>query len=286
LDYFIYYGNPLAGPQPVDLLATPVTLEFYGGDGNTIYRDAVLQCGADADVNGDALPLATQSAMQADTVADGCDPISGQDLVHLTLAKWTNFYGSASWQVPFGARILENVDDPSSSRIRLWGAGETGSQVEASAVLDSWFSTSVTWNERLTGQPWSGLAGAGSRLLTPTSGDLLGFDNVSSEELVTATMGNLTDPEGNPLLWGDLDAEGPAFRFDYIVATLQRWVTDRLPNNGLVIHVRESGLDDGVLWLSVEAPTASEHPTLTVVFYPHYQPEPVTGFGLEELNPE
>jgi hypothetical protein len=39
----------------------------------------------------------------------------------------------SSWQVPTG-EIVENVDDPSSSRIRLWGAGNLGSQVEASAV--------------------------------------------------------------------------------------------------------------------------------------------------------
>jgi len=279
VDYFVYYGNPLAGPQPVDLIAAPVTLEFYEGDGNTLYQDAVLQCGVDADVNSDVLALATQSALQADIVGDGCDPFSGQDLVHLTLAEWANFSGPASWQVPNGARIVEDVYNPAGSRIRLWGAGETGSQVEASAVLDMWAADSVTWSQRMTGLPWAGNPGAGALLLGDTSADLLGFDGVSTEDLVTATMGNAPD------LWGYADTEGPAFLFDYYVATLERWVTGRLPNNGLGIHVRASGLNDGVLWLSVEEPTIGERPHLTVVFYPHYQPEAVTSLGSEELGP-
>jgi hypothetical protein len=154
--------------------------------------------------------------------------------------------------------------------------------VEASAVLEGWFAGSVTWNQRMTMLPWTGNGGAGSRLLDPTSGDLLGFDDASTEDLVTATMGNTEDPPGTPVLWGDLHVEGPALRFEYDVATLQRWATGRLTNNGLAIHVRASGLNDGVLWLSVEEPTVGEHPHLTVVFYPHYQPEPATSLGSEE----
>jgi hypothetical protein len=162
----------------------------------------------------------------------------------------------------------------------LWGGGDTGSEVEASAILVDWLASQSTWNERLSGTPWAGNAGAGAVLLNDITGDLLGFDGISTEFAVTANMAD-RDPA-----WGTLHEEGPDFLFEYYVATLQRWVTGRRANHGLAIHIQDSGEDDGVLWLSVEAPDAQEHPRLTVVFYPHYQPEPVTGFGLEELNPE
>jgi len=116
-------------------------------------------------------------------------------------------------------------------------------------------------------------------LLGDISADLLGFDGASTEYAVTAGMAY------DQTLWGTLHAEGPDLLFDYYVATLQRWVTGRRTNNGLAIHIRANLLNDGVLWLSVEEANVLEHPQLSVVFYPHYQPEPVTGFGFEESGP-
>jgi hypothetical protein len=278
LAYFVYYGYPGEVGQPLDLQATPTTLEFFDGDGHTIYQDAVLQCGIDADVHSDALADAGTSAAQVETADEGCGP--ADDQVHLTLAEWGNFYGLETWQVPTGARILEDSNDPTASRIRLWGGGNTGSEVEASAILVDWLASEATWNERRSGTLWAGNAGAGALLLNDITGDLLGFDGISTEYAVTANMADRDPP------WGTLHEEGPDFLFEYYVATLQRWVTGRRANNGLAVHIRDSAENDGVLWLSVEAAETQEHPTLTVVFYPHYQPEPVTGFGLEEPNPE
>jgi hypothetical protein len=278
LAYFVYYGYSGEVGQPLDLQATPTTLEFFDGDGHTIYQDTVLQCGIDADIQSDALADAGTSASQEDTVEEGCGP--ADDRVHLTLAEWDGFYGEEAWQVPAGARIIEDSNDPAASRIRLWGGGDTGSEVEASTILVDWLAGEATWNQRLSGVPWASNPGAGALLLNDISGDLLGFDGISTEFAVTANMAD-RDPA-----WGTLHEEGSDFLFEYAVATLQRWVTGRRANHGLAIHIQDSGEDDGVLWLSVEAVETQEHPRLTVVFYPHYQPEPVTGFGLEELKPQ
>jgi hypothetical protein len=148
--------------------------------------------------------------------------------------------------------------------------------VEASAILRGWQADQATWNQRFTGVSWPGFDGAGADLLGSISSDLLGFDGISSENTISATMGN------DLAQWGGLGVEGPTFAFEYDAATIQRWVTGRLQNRGLVIHTRASGLNGGVLWISEEGSTPEERPTLVVVFYPHVQPEPITALGQEE----
>jgi hypothetical protein len=274
--YFVYYGYAESPDPPTSFVATPTSLEFYEGDGNILYQDAVLQCGVDADVNSDDFVSAGSASAQEDTTSDGCD--ANHDLVHVALAQWANFFGVASWQVPTGARILEDAS-PTGSRIRLWGGGVLGPQVEASAILQVWQANQATWNQRYAGASWPGFDGAGADLLGSVSSDLLGFDGVSSENTISATMGN------DLAQWGALGVEGPTFAFEYDASTIQRWVTGRLQNRGLVIHTRASGLNGGVLWISEEGSTLAERPRLTVVFYPHVQPEPITSLGPEDPWP-
>lgn len=133
-NYYIYYGNTSAVNPPATL-GTTSTLEFYSGDGTSSFQDAVLECGIGANTNFNIFGTGAQKSDQEDGDPLGCD--ASGFAVEIGLAEWSDFYGLAAWQVPTGARVVED-GTASGSRIRLWGAGNTGNKLEASAVLESW----------------------------------------------------------------------------------------------------------------------------------------------------
>ncbi|MFQ5923287.1 MAG: DUF2341 domain-containing protein, partial [Anaerolineales bacterium] len=276
-NYYLHYGNGSAVSPPTNL-GTTTSLDFYAGDGNSVFQDAGLECGAGASTNyNDYTGTGRQKSDQEDIDSTSCDGL-GFGIV-LGLAEWSNFYGTAAWQVPTGARVVEDGTS-AGSRIRLWATTNRGHKLEASSVLEGWVDTQVTWNDRQTGTAWTGNGGAGATLAAPTSGDLTGFDDTSSENQISASMGTDT------ALWGGTaGVEGPAFPFQSSAGTIQRWVTSKLTNNGVAIHMRATGLNNGVEWYGEEHTIGTQRPRLTAVFYDHYQPEPGTGLSVEEDAP-
>ncbi|NIN70165.1 MAG: hypothetical protein GTO63_36915, partial [Anaerolineae bacterium] len=267
-NYFIYYGYGSASGPPANL-GTTDTLEFYSGDGDTNFQDATLACGSGSSTNYNSWGTDNQKADQQSDFSTGCEWSS--NAIQVGLAEWSNFYGSAGWQVPSGARVVEDGTS-SGSRIRLWGDGNTGHRVQVNAVLESWVDTQVTWNDSQTATPWTGNAGAGAVLEAPNSGNLTGFDDVSGESQVSASM----EPGAN---WGQGGVEGPPLNFTSTASTVQRWVTGKLANNGVAIYMTGYLVDNGVTWKGEENDTATMRPRLSVVYYDHYQPEPATTLG-------
>ncbi len=267
--YYLYYGNASAASPPTNLGATTAK-SFYSGDGNTSFQDATLDCGARTTNYNDW--GGGDQKVDAEPGVAGC---SGETQV--ALMEWSNFFGTASWQVPTGARIVEDGTS-SGTRIRLWGAGNSGNNIAANVVLEPWTDSQVTWDNRQTGIAWSGNGGAGAIV---SNNEVTGFDGVSAEGQESASMGT------GATTWGGTDgAEGPAFPFLSGPATVQRWVVGALANNGLVAHFPfGTGFANGVEWRGEEEITATTRPRLVVVYYDHYQPEPTVSLGAEETAP-
>src|SRR5690606_36053177 len=110
-------------------------------------------------------------------------------------------------------------------------------------VLRSWTETGVTWNQALSGSPWSAPGAQGI-----------------NQDRGTVVLGTLTSNGQEGFVTITLNATG--------IALVQRWIDDPSSNRGIIIQDYADTTNDGVSFDSSEATVAANRPKLTIVLAP------------------